>query len=242
MSRQGAGFPCSAKSLVGESNSRHGFIEAPTSWIPFLIHELRRDNIKRWKASRQSPADLFDSTSPGAALAYTSGPTSYGRRCTESAHRNSVRRESLAPVAPAILKRLERFELLERLEPSRLIQAPSTCACTSSACQRNSPPLSIVSSTVRGRVRAMASSAALGAKVEAAIPSSLAMRAHAPRSASIRSKHSALGGSTRSRRLSSGHWDWDIPAARASASSSVVTSEPRKFRDNLGPCCSGAPG
>ena len=39
---------------------RFGFIEASASWIPYLIHKLRRDNTKRWKASWQSPADLFD--------------------------------------------------------------------------------------------------------------------------------------------------------------------------------------
>jgi uncharacterized protein len=39
---------------------RFGFIEASASWIPYLIHKLRRDNTKRWKSSWQSPADLFD--------------------------------------------------------------------------------------------------------------------------------------------------------------------------------------
>ncbi len=36
----------------------------------------------------------------GAALARASGRTSYRRRCTENTHRNSLRRESLEPVAP----------------------------------------------------------------------------------------------------------------------------------------------
>ncbi|HET9549940.1 MAG TPA: amidohydrolase family protein, partial [Candidatus Binatia bacterium] len=39
---------------------RFGFIEASASWIPYLIHKLRRDNTKRWKVSWQSPVDLFD--------------------------------------------------------------------------------------------------------------------------------------------------------------------------------------
>ena len=39
---------------------RFGFIEASISWIPFLIHKLRRDNTKRWKAAWKSPADFFD--------------------------------------------------------------------------------------------------------------------------------------------------------------------------------------
>ena len=39
---------------------RFGFIEASASWIPYLIHKLRRDNTKHWKASWQSPADLFE--------------------------------------------------------------------------------------------------------------------------------------------------------------------------------------
>ena len=39
---------------------RFGFIEASASWIPFLIHKLRRDNSRRWKPDWKSPADLFD--------------------------------------------------------------------------------------------------------------------------------------------------------------------------------------
>jgi hypothetical protein len=39
---------------------RFGFIEASISWIPLLIHKLRRDNTKRWKAAWKSPADFFD--------------------------------------------------------------------------------------------------------------------------------------------------------------------------------------
>ena len=38
---------------------RFGFIEASASWVPFLIHKLRRDNTKRWKPSWKSGADLF---------------------------------------------------------------------------------------------------------------------------------------------------------------------------------------
>ena len=39
---------------------RFGFIEASASWVPFLIHKLRRDNTKRWKQSWKSGADLFE--------------------------------------------------------------------------------------------------------------------------------------------------------------------------------------
>ena len=39
---------------------RFGFLEASASWIPFLIHKLKRDNTKRWKASWKSPRDLFE--------------------------------------------------------------------------------------------------------------------------------------------------------------------------------------
>lgn len=39
---------------------RFGFLEASASWIPFLIHKLKRDNTKRWKPSWKSPRDLFD--------------------------------------------------------------------------------------------------------------------------------------------------------------------------------------
>ena len=41
------------------SRLRFGFIEASASWVPFLIHKLRRDNTKRWKPSWKSGADLF---------------------------------------------------------------------------------------------------------------------------------------------------------------------------------------
>jgi predicted TIM-barrel fold metal-dependent hydrolase len=39
---------------------RFGFLEASASWIPFLIHKLKRDNTKRWKPSWKSPQDLFE--------------------------------------------------------------------------------------------------------------------------------------------------------------------------------------
>jgi predicted TIM-barrel fold metal-dependent hydrolase len=39
---------------------RFGFLEASASWIPFLVHKLKRDNTKRWKASWKSPRDLFE--------------------------------------------------------------------------------------------------------------------------------------------------------------------------------------
>jgi Amidohydrolase len=39
---------------------RFGFIEASASWVPFLIHKLRRDNTKRWKPSWKLGADLFE--------------------------------------------------------------------------------------------------------------------------------------------------------------------------------------
>ena len=39
---------------------RFGFLEASSSWIPFMIHKLKRDNTKRWKPSWKSPADLFE--------------------------------------------------------------------------------------------------------------------------------------------------------------------------------------
>jgi predicted TIM-barrel fold metal-dependent hydrolase len=39
---------------------RFGFLEASASWIPFLIHKLKRDNTKRWKSSWKSSADLFE--------------------------------------------------------------------------------------------------------------------------------------------------------------------------------------
>ena len=35
---------------------RFGFIEASASWVPFLIHKLRRDNTKRWKPHWRSDA------------------------------------------------------------------------------------------------------------------------------------------------------------------------------------------
>jgi len=38
---------------------RFGFIEAAASWVPYLLHKLRRDNTKRWKPSWGSGADLF---------------------------------------------------------------------------------------------------------------------------------------------------------------------------------------
>ena len=38
---------------------RFGFIEAAASWVPYLLHKLRRDNTKRWKPSWRSGADLF---------------------------------------------------------------------------------------------------------------------------------------------------------------------------------------
>jgi predicted TIM-barrel fold metal-dependent hydrolase len=39
---------------------RFGFIEASASWIPFLVHKLKRDNTKRWKPSWKSAVDLFE--------------------------------------------------------------------------------------------------------------------------------------------------------------------------------------
>ncbi|HWH76754.1 MAG TPA: amidohydrolase family protein, partial [Candidatus Binatus sp.] len=39
---------------------RFGFLEASASWIPFLIHKLKRDNTRRWKPSWKSPIDLFE--------------------------------------------------------------------------------------------------------------------------------------------------------------------------------------
>jgi uncharacterized protein len=39
---------------------RFGFIEASASWVPFLLHKVRRDNTKRWKQSWKSGADLFE--------------------------------------------------------------------------------------------------------------------------------------------------------------------------------------
>jgi len=39
---------------------RFGFLEASASWIPFLIHKLKRDNTRKWKTSWKSPADLFE--------------------------------------------------------------------------------------------------------------------------------------------------------------------------------------
>ena len=39
---------------------RFGFIEASASWIPFLIHKIKRDNTKKWKAAWTSAADLFE--------------------------------------------------------------------------------------------------------------------------------------------------------------------------------------
>jgi predicted TIM-barrel fold metal-dependent hydrolase len=39
---------------------RFGFLEASSSWIPFIIHKLKRDNTKRWKSSWKSPVDLFE--------------------------------------------------------------------------------------------------------------------------------------------------------------------------------------
>jgi len=42
------------------SRLRFGFIEASASWIPFLIHKLRRDNTRRWKPSWKSAVDLFE--------------------------------------------------------------------------------------------------------------------------------------------------------------------------------------
>ena len=38
---------------------RFGFLEAAASWVPYLLHKLRRDNTKRWKSSWKSGADLF---------------------------------------------------------------------------------------------------------------------------------------------------------------------------------------
>jgi predicted TIM-barrel fold metal-dependent hydrolase len=38
---------------------RFGFIEAAASWVPYLLHKLRRDNTKRWKPSWRSGADLL---------------------------------------------------------------------------------------------------------------------------------------------------------------------------------------
>ena len=68
----------------------------------------------------------------------------------------------------------------------------------------------------------MASSAAFGAKVAAAISSSLAICAHSLRSAFNFSKLSALNASTRSPRLRSGHCSSDKLAAREIAAASVV--------------------
>jgi len=87
----------------------------------------------------------------------------------------------------------------------------------------------------------MASSAALGAKVEAAIPALWRCARITTIRVSDPFKHSAFE-ARRVRVVSVRPLRRDIPAARASASSSVVSSEPRTFRDNLGPCCSGAPG
>jgi predicted TIM-barrel fold metal-dependent hydrolase len=39
---------------------RFGFIEASASWVPFLIHKLRKDNSKRWKPNWKSGGDLFE--------------------------------------------------------------------------------------------------------------------------------------------------------------------------------------
>ncbi len=39
---------------------RFGFIEASASWIPFLVHRLKRDNARPWKQSWKSPRDLFE--------------------------------------------------------------------------------------------------------------------------------------------------------------------------------------
>jgi predicted TIM-barrel fold metal-dependent hydrolase len=39
---------------------KFGFIEASASWIPFLVHKLKRDNARPWKQSWKSPQDLFD--------------------------------------------------------------------------------------------------------------------------------------------------------------------------------------
>jgi predicted TIM-barrel fold metal-dependent hydrolase len=39
---------------------KFGFIEASASWIPFLVHKVRRDNSRPWKQSWASPADLFE--------------------------------------------------------------------------------------------------------------------------------------------------------------------------------------
>ena len=38
---------------------RFAFLEASASWVPYLLHKLKRDNAKRWKPSWKSGVDLF---------------------------------------------------------------------------------------------------------------------------------------------------------------------------------------